>query len=648
MKSTMNIKQINRAMLCVVGVLCMAANIRAGVVLDFRPELSGAANPGDGTTRINVTAGTYNFPISPFEIATPLIGNLNAVSSLSQGQTWGGAGLNIDGSVITFTLTEIVDYNGAANSGAVFKSDAIGLGMGIDSPVAGEHWWELDGQESFTWTASEYMQWEGLTLRTFGSNNTRELRVSSPEWIGLSGVSPGAGVTFDPVTGTFTMVNSNPNVVDNGLTLIELVGPGGPTLYFSSIKIENKGGEGTAIKTITLGGSGTPELTANPEAYTMELELDSTLSVTAPGVLENDVYTGAQTVSALLVNTTPNGTLNLSADGSFTYDPDPGFGGTDSFTYKAYTSVVTSETVQVSITVIEPFAPVVAAPLPFYEPFDPLTDGALDGQNDWAVLGGSAVVQTNVFQNGGKAVDLTGSAISRQLSTSSSIIWASFWAWCGEPSDENPVVMDDDASVVFYINTNQNLVVYDNTTPVVLGTVIPTNAWTCFDVYCDYESMTWNLSVNKTNVAAGLSLYSTNQIPNSVLVQNGSASSVYMDELSIADQEPVSNIIDTDGDSIADWWEQKYFGGITNAPSVATNVHSYTAGLSAGEFFVLSGWPAGWEGQPGRRYAVYTTTNLTTGFTFQTNIPWYEAENVELGVTEEPVLFYRVSVELDD
>lgn len=34
-----------------------------------------------------------------------------------------------------------------------------------------------------------------------------------------------------------------------------------------------------------------------------------------------------------------NGSLTLCADGSFEYTPDPGFEGTDSFTYRAFTNV---------------------------------------------------------------------------------------------------------------------------------------------------------------------------------------------------------------------------------------------------------------------------------------------------------------------
>jgi len=72
----------------------------------------------------------------------------------------------------------------------------------------------------------------------------------------------------------------------------------------------------------------------------------ATLSIDQPGVLKNDyVFDPTNTAAttsplnlpliATVVNTTPNGQLTLNADGSFTYTPNSGFAGTDSFNYRA-------------------------------------------------------------------------------------------------------------------------------------------------------------------------------------------------------------------------------------------------------------------------------------------------------------------------
>jgi len=52
-------------------------------------------------------------------------------------------------------------------------------------------------------------------------------------------------------------------------------------------------------------------------------------------VLDNDTDDDGDTLTATLVDTPSDGTVSLSADGSFEYTPDAGFVGEDSFTYEA-------------------------------------------------------------------------------------------------------------------------------------------------------------------------------------------------------------------------------------------------------------------------------------------------------------------------
>ena len=58
---------------------------------------------------------------------------------------------------------------------------------------------------------------------------------------------------------------------------------------------------------------------------------------TGEGVLSNDSDpdNSSPSLTAHLIQTTANGTLSLNSNGSFTYTPDSGFTGIDSFTYKA-------------------------------------------------------------------------------------------------------------------------------------------------------------------------------------------------------------------------------------------------------------------------------------------------------------------------
>lgn len=289
-----------------------------------------------------------------------------------------------------------------------------------------------------------------------------------------------------------------------------------------------------------------------------------------------------------------------------------------------------------------------AAPVPFLETFDALNGGPLVGQNEWAVQAGAATVQTNMAQSG-KALELAAGSASHALSTTNSIVWVTCWAKYTGLATQNPVVTNANTSVAFYINTTGSLVVYSNTTPVELSVQMETNVWVRFDVYCDYDTLTWNLSVNQTNVAASLPLYCSTTELDSLQMQNDHESSVYIDEIVVTDIEPVGDLVDTDGDTIPDWWEQKYFGGVTNAAPSEENLNAYIAGLSPSEHFEISSlFPLQWEGQPGRRYSVYSTTNLHSAFIpLQTNILWSQSVYTDLVNTNEQSVFYKIQVELD-
>ncbi len=63
-------------------------------------------------------------------------------------------------------------------------------------------------------------------------------------------------------------------------------------------------------------------------------EVNRTLVVTAPGVLMNDTDVDNDPLLAVLFDVPRNGQLALNADGSFMYNPDPGFNGIDTFQYR--------------------------------------------------------------------------------------------------------------------------------------------------------------------------------------------------------------------------------------------------------------------------------------------------------------------------
>ena len=84
---------------------------------------------------------------------------------------------------------------------------------------------------------------------------------------------------------------------------------------------------------------------------------DTSLIVPSSGVLGNDSDPEGDQLTAIKLSDPQHGTLNLNGDGSFAYAPDPGFTGSDSFTYKANDGALDSNVATVSITVSLPNSP---------------------------------------------------------------------------------------------------------------------------------------------------------------------------------------------------------------------------------------------------------------------------------------------------
>jgi VCBS repeat-containing protein len=79
--------------------------------------------------------------------------------------------------------------------------------------------------------------------------------------------------------------------------------------------------------------------------------MDTVLNVAGPGVLANDTDVDTDPLTAVKVTNPANGTLVLNANGSFTYTPNAGWHGIDTFTYKANDGFRDGNTVTVTIKV---------------------------------------------------------------------------------------------------------------------------------------------------------------------------------------------------------------------------------------------------------------------------------------------------------
>jgi len=110
------------------------------------------------------------------------------------------------------------------------------------------------------------------------------------------------------------------------------------------------------------------------DEYTVAV--DTTLTVPAAGVLADDSDVDGDPLAASVVTGPANGTLTFNADGSFTYSPNAGFSGTDSFTYSVSDGAMPSNIAAVTIAVD---AGVIGPPS---LPPDPGFDDDLPGHDD--------------------------------------------------------------------------------------------------------------------------------------------------------------------------------------------------------------------------------------------------------------------------
>ena len=141
---------------------------------------------------------------------------------------------------------------------------------------------------------------------------------------------------------------------------------------------DGNGGTDTATVNITIDGvtdNDPPVIIDNnppvavDDSYTTEFETSLTIDL-ANGVLNNDTDDDSDPLTATLASGPANGIVTLNSDGSFTYTPNAGFSGTDTFTYNANDDTDNSNVTTVSITVAEASNPVI--PNPVFERLNPI------------------------------------------------------------------------------------------------------------------------------------------------------------------------------------------------------------------------------------------------------------------------------------
>ena len=167
----------------------------------------------------------------------------------------------------------------------------------------------------------------------------------------VSSGTPPYDVTWSFSGGTPSSA-SDPGLGDGELTAAHNIVYNSPGTFTTTMAATDsnsrRAGSCEVSYTVNVAGTNNPPVAQNDEYNTQQ---DTSLSVAAPGVLGNDNDPDGDPLSAQLVDTVSNGTLNLELDGSFVYSPNAGFTGQDSFTYRAADAASQSNLATVNIGV---------------------------------------------------------------------------------------------------------------------------------------------------------------------------------------------------------------------------------------------------------------------------------------------------------
>ena len=161
---------------------------------------------------------------------------------------------------------------------------------------------------------------------------------------------------------------------------------------------------------------------ANKDLYTVTGNSSLTINALA-GVLANDSDMDGDFLTVSIVNIPSHGTLGLNADGSFSYTPNPGFIGIDTFTYRASDGTRKSDDAVVEITVSNPITGPEPVPIGLPRTINVFDEGDQITPSVTALSNGTfAVVWVSRGQDGsgdgiyGRIVDTTGAPVSDEFS----------------------------------------------------------------------------------------------------------------------------------------------------------------------------------------------------------------------------------------
>lgn len=212
-------------------------------------------------------------------------------------------------------------------------------------------WHHLD---NYGWRRSGFLDWNNQPLPAFDAFETLTTNLYGASYV--KDLNLGAGIIGFEFTGnTRYWVLFSDDGLTKQINISQL-----PTWFHTAIDLfgENINIQGTTIsfnRPIYIKGNSVP--LANDDQIMLTEVAKITLS--APGIMENDIDFDNDTLTAHKVTNTSYGTVTLNQDGSLTYQPNEDFSGLDTFSYRVFDGEYYSNTATVIISFPNLFVPLI-------------------------------------------------------------------------------------------------------------------------------------------------------------------------------------------------------------------------------------------------------------------------------------------------
>ena len=342
----------------------------------------GLNNPGP----LNGDGGAITVDGGHLDLLQSTIGGDASQNTAGNHADTDGGGIYVGSGNADFANSGLMTINDVT----LYGNDATGLGGGVfnadpntsnvsmrystvtnNNAPAGGGLYQAAGANPFTVTSTIIAQ---NTLGGSGATATGQDALAAPGGTFATGgsnlIGNGAGATGFTNGTNSDQVGSGNSVIDpllfpfgnyGGTTLTRALEPGSPALH-ASFNIDNsldlfdqRGVQRPYPSAFDIGAAEHPSPHALADSYaaTENTELDI---AAASGVLANDYADDGETpnpypLTAVVNSTTANGILTLNTNGSFSYVPNNGFTGSDSFTYIARDPIAGSISATVTIFV---------------------------------------------------------------------------------------------------------------------------------------------------------------------------------------------------------------------------------------------------------------------------------------------------------